>query len=66
VLASAAGELNSSKRAADYQSAYQLLWSNTYGDFLFENPTYDVLTSGVTGVGPTPPTWVQWGTVAVK
>jgi peptide/nickel transport system substrate-binding protein len=66
VLANAAGELNSSKRAADYQSAYQLLWSNTYGDFLFENPTYDVLTSSVTGVGPTPPTWVQWGTVAVK
>jgi peptide/nickel transport system substrate-binding protein len=66
LLASAATEMNPSKRATDYQSAYQMLWSNTYGDFLFENPTYVVTTSGVSGVGPTPPTWVQWGTVSVK
>jgi peptide/nickel transport system substrate-binding protein len=66
LLSSAATELSPAKRASDYQSAYQMLWSNSYGDFLFENPTYDVVTSSVSGVGPTPPTWIQWGTVSAK
>jgi peptide/nickel transport system substrate-binding protein len=66
LLASAATELSPSKRVADYDQAYQMLWSNTYGDFLFEDPTYDVVTPSVGGVGATPPTWIQWGTVSAK
>jgi peptide/nickel transport system substrate-binding protein len=66
LLANAATALSPSSRTTDYDSAYQMLWSNTYGDFLFENPTYDVVTSGVSGIGQTPPTWIQWGTVSAK
>jgi peptide/nickel transport system substrate-binding protein len=66
LLAKAATDLNPSQRVADYDAAYQMLWSNTYADFLFENPTYDIVTSGVTGIGQQPPTWIDWGTVSVK
>jgi len=66
LLANAATALSPAMRTTDYDSAYQMLWSNTYGDFLFENPTYDVVASGVSGIGQTPPTWIQWGTVAAK
>jgi peptide/nickel transport system substrate-binding protein len=66
LLSSAATEMDQSKRVADYDEAYQMLWSNSYGDFLFENPGYDIVTSSVSGVGPTPPTWIDWGTVSVK
>jgi peptide/nickel transport system substrate-binding protein len=66
LMQKAATDLNPTTRAADYDSIYQMLWSNTYGDFLFENPSFNVDTSGVTGVGPNAPRWVDWGQVAVK
>jgi peptide/nickel transport system substrate-binding protein len=65
-LAKAATEMNPAQRVADYNAAYQTLWGNTYGDFLFENPNYDIVTSSVTGIGQKPPTWIDWGTVSVK
>jgi peptide/nickel transport system substrate-binding protein len=65
-LAKSATEMNHSQRVADYDTAYQMLWSNTYGDFLFENPNYDIVTPNVTGIGQKPPTWIDWGTVSVK
>lgn len=66
LLATAATETNQETRVADYDKAYQMLWSNTYGDFLFENPTYDILTSNVAGISQTPPTWIDWAKVSVK
>jgi peptide/nickel transport system substrate-binding protein len=66
LLSKAATELSKSQRVADYDQAYQMLWSNTYGNFLFENPTYDIVTSNVSGIGQTPPTWIDWGTISVK
>ena len=66
LLLKGATSLDQAERSAAYKSAYQLIWANTYGDFLFENPSFNVSTAGVSGVGPTPPRWIDWGQVAVK
>jgi peptide/nickel transport system substrate-binding protein len=66
LMQKAATDMDPTTRAADYDSVYQMLWSNTYGDFLFENPSYNVDTTGVTGAGPDAPRWIDWGQVAVK
>jgi peptide/nickel transport system substrate-binding protein len=66
LLLTGATSLNQADRSAAYKSAYQLMWANTYGDFLFENPSFNVSTASVSGVGPTPARWIDWGQVAVK
>ena len=66
LLLKGATSLNQADRSAAYKSAYQLMWANTYGDFLFENPSFNVSTASVSGVGPAPARWIDWGQVAVK
>lgn len=61
----AATELNQGQRAADYKSVYEKLWANTYGDFLFENPSFNVQASSVGGASNAP-RWIDWGQVTAK
>jgi peptide/nickel transport system substrate-binding protein len=61
----AATEMSATGRAADYQAVYQKLWANTYGDFLFENPSFNVQANSVTGASNAP-RWIDWGQVGVK
>src|SRR6202044_3630176 len=35
-----ATDMNPTQRAADYKAVYAKLWADTYGDFLFENPSF--------------------------
>ena len=61
----AAHEMDQTQRAADYKAVYEKLWANTYGDFLFENPSFNVQASSVTGASNAP-RWIDWGQVSVK
>jgi len=61
----AAHEMDQTQRAADYNAVYEKLWANTYGDFLFENPSFNVQAISVTGASNAP-RWIDWGQVAVK
>jgi peptide/nickel transport system substrate-binding protein len=66
LMTKAATDLSPTSRTADYNAVYQKLWANTYGDFLFENPSFNVDTTSVTGIGPSAPRWIDWGQVAAK
>jgi peptide/nickel transport system substrate-binding protein len=61
----AASEMNPTARAADYKAAFALLSNKTYGDFLFENPQYDVVAKNVSGIGTASAQWIDWGQVSV-
>ena len=41
--------MDPTQRAADYKAVYEKLWASTYGDFLFENPSFNVQANSVTG-----------------
>jgi peptide/nickel transport system substrate-binding protein len=60
----AATEMDPTQRAADYKAVYEKLWANTYGDFLFENPSFNVQATSVTGASNAP-RWIDWGQVSV-
>jgi peptide/nickel transport system substrate-binding protein len=64
LITKAATEMDQAQRAADYKAVYEKLWANTYGDFLFENPSFNVQASSVTGASNAP-RWIDWGQVAV-
>jgi peptide/nickel transport system substrate-binding protein len=66
LMQKAATDLSPASRTADYNAVYQKLWANTYGDFLFENPSFNVDTTSVTGIGPNAPRWIDWGQVSTK
>ena len=59
-----ATDMDPTQRAADYKAVYAKLWANTYGDFLFENPSFNVQLNSVTGASNAP-RWIDWGQVSV-
>ena len=59
-----ATDMNPTQRAADYKAVYEKLWADTYGNFLFENPSFNVQANSVTGA-TNAPRWIDWGQVSV-
>ena len=56
--------MDPTQRAADYHAVYEKLWASAYGDFLFENPSFNVQANSVTGA-TNAPRWIDWGQVSV-